>query len=168
MRPTLARAICVRTRSAACASILSKSTPVAPCCDVGADVNLHRCRRCSEARPKRPTDALSLLETPDPTNEDGVIATSHGFGKPTAPRYSSEGKATAVRMVRTLRTELGTEYGTVQRVALQPRCATPPSTDPSRNLFTVRRIAQYRKRKKPPRRTVSSGAVSTPRGTVRG
>ena len=40
-------------------------------------------------------------------------------GKPTTRRYSSEEKAAAVRMVRTLRAELGTEHGTVQRVARQ-------------------------------------------------
>jgi transposase len=40
-------------------------------------------------------------------------------GKPTARRYSPEEKAGAVRMVRTLRAELGTEHGTVQRVARQ-------------------------------------------------
>jgi transposase len=40
-------------------------------------------------------------------------------GKPTARRYSPEEKAGAVRMVRTLRAELGTEYGTVGRVARQ-------------------------------------------------
>ena len=34
-------------------------------------------------------------------------------------RYSPEEKAAAVRMVRTLRAELGTERGTAQRVALQ-------------------------------------------------
>jgi len=34
-------------------------------------------------------------------------------------RYSSEEKAAAVRMVRTLRAELGTERGTAQRVAMQ-------------------------------------------------
>jgi transposase len=38
-------------------------------------------------------------------------------GKPTARRYSPEEKAAAVRMVRALRVELGTEHGTVQRVA---------------------------------------------------
>ena len=37
-------------------------------------------------------------------------------GKPTTPRYSPEEKAAAVR---TLRAELGTEHGTVQRVATQ-------------------------------------------------
>ena len=41
------------------------------------------------------------------------------MGKPTTRRYSPEEKASAVRMVRTLRAELGTEHGTVQRVALQ-------------------------------------------------
>lgn len=40
-------------------------------------------------------------------------------GTSTARRYSSEEKASAVRMVRTLRAELGTEHGTVQRVATQ-------------------------------------------------
>jgi transposase len=40
-------------------------------------------------------------------------------GKPTTRRYSPEEKAAAVRMVRTLRAELGTEHGTVQRVAQQ-------------------------------------------------
>lgn len=40
-------------------------------------------------------------------------------GKPTTRRYSPEEKAAAVRMVRTLREELGTEQGTVTRVAHQ-------------------------------------------------
>ena len=40
-------------------------------------------------------------------------------GKPTTRRYSPEEKAAAVRMVRALRAELGTEQGTVQRVARQ-------------------------------------------------
>jgi transposase len=40
-------------------------------------------------------------------------------GKPTTRRYSPDDKAAAVRMVRTLRAELGTEHGTVQRVATQ-------------------------------------------------
>ena len=40
-------------------------------------------------------------------------------GKPTTRRYSPEEKAAAVRMVRTLRAELGTDHGTVQRVARQ-------------------------------------------------
>ena len=40
-------------------------------------------------------------------------------GKPTARRYSPEEKSAAVRMVRALRAELGTEQGTVSRVARQ-------------------------------------------------
>jgi len=40
-------------------------------------------------------------------------------GKPTTRRYTDEEKAQAVRLVRQLRKELGTEYGTVQRVASQ-------------------------------------------------
>ena len=40
-------------------------------------------------------------------------------GKPTSRRYSPEEKAAAVRMVRTLRSELGSDHGTVYRVARQ-------------------------------------------------
>lgn len=40
-------------------------------------------------------------------------------GKPQTRRYTPDEKAAAVRMVRTLRAELGTEHGTVQRVANQ-------------------------------------------------
>lgn len=40
-------------------------------------------------------------------------------GKPTTRRYTPEEKAQAVRLVRTLRAELGTDHGTVQRVAGQ-------------------------------------------------
>ncbi|RHW29181.1 IS3 family transposase [Nocardioides immobilis] len=40
-------------------------------------------------------------------------------GKPQTRRYTPEEKAAAVRMVRTLRAELGTEHGTIQRVATQ-------------------------------------------------
>lgn len=39
--------------------------------------------------------------------------------KPTTRRYSPEEKAAAVRMVRSLRAELGTDAGTIQRVARQ-------------------------------------------------
>ncbi len=52
-------------------------------------------------------------------------------GKPTTRRYSEQEKAAAVRMVRTLRAELGTEHGTAKRVAEQlgygvrPREAPP-------------------------------------------
>ncbi len=40
-------------------------------------------------------------------------------GKPTTRRYNDDEKAQAVRLVRRLRVELGTEHGTVQRVASQ-------------------------------------------------
>ena len=40
-------------------------------------------------------------------------------GKPTTRRYSDTEKAQAVRLVRELRKELGTEHGTVHRVANQ-------------------------------------------------
>ena len=40
-------------------------------------------------------------------------------GKPRTRRYSPEEKVAAVRMVRALRAELGTEHGTVHRVAHQ-------------------------------------------------
>ena len=47
------------------------------------------------------------------------MAKENWAGRPTTRRYSPEEKAAAVRMVRTLRAELGTEHGTVQRVAAQ-------------------------------------------------
>ena len=40
-------------------------------------------------------------------------------GKPTTRRYSPEEKAQAVRLVRQLRKELGSDHGTVKRVAEQ-------------------------------------------------
>ena len=40
-------------------------------------------------------------------------------GKPTTRRYTDSEKAQAVRLVRELRRELGTEHGTVYRVANQ-------------------------------------------------
>ena len=40
-------------------------------------------------------------------------------GKPTTRRYSDQEKAQAVRLVRQLREELGTDHGTVYRVAKQ-------------------------------------------------
>ena len=58
-------------------------------------------------------------------------------GKPTTRRYFEQEKAAAVRMVRTLRTETGSEHGTVKRVADQLGygvesvrlwCARPTST----------------------------------------
>src|SRR5215218_8563625 len=60
-----------------------------------------------------------MLEAPDLGNEDGVMPKEQSPGKPTTRRYSPEEKAAAVRMVRTLRAELGTEHGTVHRVAQQ-------------------------------------------------
>ena len=40
-------------------------------------------------------------------------------GKPTTRRYTDQEKAQAVRLVRQLRAELGTDHGTIQRVAGQ-------------------------------------------------
>ena len=40
-------------------------------------------------------------------------------GKPSTRRYTPAEKEQAVRLVRTLRAELGTEHGTIQRVAAQ-------------------------------------------------
>jgi transposase-like protein len=59
------------------------------------------------------------METPNLEIVDGLMATSQGYRRPPAGRYSSEEKAAAVRMVRALRAELGTEHGTVQRVSTQ-------------------------------------------------
>jgi transposase len=60
-----------------------------------------------------------MLEAPDLGNEDGVMPKEKSPGKPTTRRYTPDEKASAVRMVRALRTELGTDHGTVQRVARQ-------------------------------------------------
>src|SRR3977135_3341673 len=59
------------------------------------------------------------MEAPDLGNEDGVMPKEQSPGKPTTRRYSPEESAAGVLMVRTLRAELGTEHGTVQRVARQ-------------------------------------------------
>ena len=59
------------------------------------------------------------MEVHDLGNEDGPRPKDTTPGKPTTRRYSDKEKADAVRMVRTLRAELGTEHGTVQRVATQ-------------------------------------------------
>jgi transposase len=40
-------------------------------------------------------------------------------GKPTTRRYSDQDKQQAIRLVRQLRAELGTDHGTVYRVAIQ-------------------------------------------------
>ncbi len=47
------------------------------------------------------------------------MPTEQSPGKPTTRRYSDAEKDQAVRLVRKLREELGTEQGTVQRVARQ-------------------------------------------------
>ena len=60
-----------------------------------------------------------MLEAPDLGNEDAGMPKEQSPGKPTTRRYSAEEKAAAVRMVRSLRAELGTDQGTVQRVARQ-------------------------------------------------
>src|SRR3954453_12527829 len=59
------------------------------------------------------------MEALDLGNEDGAMPEDVSKGKPTTRRYSEEEKAAAVRMVRTLRAELGSDHGTVQRVATQ-------------------------------------------------
>jgi len=54
----------------------------------------------------------------------GVMPREQSPGKPTTRRYPPQEKADAVQMVqmvRTPRAELGTEHGTVQRVAKQLR-----------------------------------------------
>ncbi|GAA1051960.1 hypothetical protein GCM10009570_05490 [Dietzia natronolimnaea] len=50
-------------------------------------------------------------------NKDGFIPQEQLPGKPQTRRYSPDAKASAVWMVRTLRAELGTDHGTVKRVA---------------------------------------------------
>ena len=47
------------------------------------------------------------------------MPTQKSPGHPSTRRYSAEEKAQAVRLVRQLRAELGTEHGTVKRVASQ-------------------------------------------------
>lgn len=47
------------------------------------------------------------------------MSTKGRSGKPTTRRYSDVEKAQAVRLVRQLRAELGTDHGTVKRVADQ-------------------------------------------------
>jgi len=59
------------------------------------------------------------LEAPYLGNEDGVMPGEKTPGKPTTRRYSDQEKAQAVRLVRQLRAELGTDHGTVYRVAKQ-------------------------------------------------
>jgi len=57
------------------------------------------------------------LEAPDLGNEDGVMGSERTPGAPTTKRYTPEGQAREVRMVRQLRKELGASHGTIQRVA---------------------------------------------------
>jgi transposase len=64
-------------------------------------------------------DVLGNLEAPYLGNEDGVMPGEKTPGKPTTRRYSEQEKAHAVRLVRQLRAELGTDQGTVCRVAKQ-------------------------------------------------
>jgi len=59
------------------------------------------------------------VETLDLGNEDGVMGSEVSPGKPTTRRYSPTDKEQAVRLVRSLRAELGTDQGTVHRVARQ-------------------------------------------------
>ena len=59
------------------------------------------------------------MEAPDVGNEDGVMPHEMSLGKPTTRRYSEAEKQRAVRAVRQLRRELGTDHGTVKRVAEQ-------------------------------------------------
>lgn len=47
------------------------------------------------------------------------MATKKSPKRPTARRYTPEERAQAVRLVRTLRDELGTSHGTIQRIANQ-------------------------------------------------
>jgi transposase-like protein len=48
-----------------------------------------------------------------------IWQTRNEKGSPTARRYTPDEKAQAVRLVRTLRDELGTCHGTIQRIASQ-------------------------------------------------
>jgi transposase len=59
------------------------------------------------------------LEAPYLGNEDGVMGNERTSGKPTTRRYTPDEKEQAVRLVRQLRKELGTDHGTVYRVARQ-------------------------------------------------
>ena len=59
------------------------------------------------------------METLGLGNEDVAIPQERSAGEPTTRRYGEQEKAAAVRMVRTLRAETGSEHGTVKRVADQ-------------------------------------------------
>ena len=59
------------------------------------------------------------METLDLGSEDESYGNTISIGKSTTRRYTPEEKSQAVRLVRQLRTELGTSQGTVKRVADQ-------------------------------------------------
>jgi transposase-like protein len=59
------------------------------------------------------------MEAPHLGKEDGAMPTERIPGKPSTRRYTPAEKEQAVRLVRQLRAEIGTEHGTVQRVAAQ-------------------------------------------------
>jgi transposase len=59
------------------------------------------------------------MEAPHLGKEDGAMPTERIPSKPSTRRYTPAEKEQAVRLVRQLRAEIGTEHGTVQRVAAQ-------------------------------------------------
>ena len=59
------------------------------------------------------------MEAPYLGRDDGATPHERIPGKPSTRRYTPAEKEQAVRLVRTLRVELGTEHGTIQRVAAQ-------------------------------------------------
>jgi hypothetical protein len=75
------------------------------------------------------------LEAPDLGDEDGVMPKEMVNGKPTKHRYSEEEKTAAVRMIRTLRAELGVTQGTVQGTLTAE--ALPASRSRSRRKDTT-------------------------------
>ena len=62
---------------------------------------------------------LGLLEAPHLGKDDGVMPQEKIPGRPSTRRYTPAEKEQAVRLVRKLRAELGTDHGTVGRVARQ-------------------------------------------------
>jgi transposase len=59
------------------------------------------------------------MEAPHLGKEDGAMPKERIPSKPSTRRYTPAEKEQAVRLVRQLRAEIGTEHGTVQRVAAQ-------------------------------------------------
>ena len=102
------------------------------------------------------------LEAPSFGNEDGVMPRDITPGKPSTRRYSQEEKDAAVRMVRTLRAELGTDHrhdraGGASSSATGwsrcgPGCVRPRSTRVTRRVCPPMRPAGSRRWS---RRTVS-------------